>query len=443
MVIFEAGSLLCTLAPSSNFFILGRAISGLGRAAINGGNFKLLRQCYPLQKQALVTSLVGAIQSLGLVMGPLIGGLLIDAFSWRACYGMNLPLGVICIGLTAYGFQNPTENPETNLPFREKLKRISFLGTLLAVPSITCLLIALQWGGAKYGWGSWRIILLLVVSVTLFVLFGYLQHRQGEKAMLPPRILKQRSIIAGMWYSACLEGILAVTEYYLSIYFQGIKGYTAAQSGLLTLPMIIGLAVAFVLSGFGITATGHYYREFTWDEWKDDFHRLTVSTAFMFATSILAPIASGLLTTINLEEEIVKVALLLGLLGVAVGMGMQGPSIAMQAALPIKDISIGGAVLGFGSGLGSSMWVCVSATLFQSRLEKEIATYSPSTNVTALQSAGLSGLRDYIGPQKLGKVLAGYDKAVDQTLYIPLALGVLTVIGSLATERRSIKKKRS
>ncbi|KAH7134566.1 major facilitator superfamily domain-containing protein [Dactylonectria estremocensis] len=424
IVIFEMGSLVCTLAPSSSVFILGRAITGLGRGAINGGLFKLLRHCFPLSKQGLVNSIIGAVQSAGLVSAPMIGGALVDGFSWRACFGINIPLGVICFILTAYGVHDPVVNQDETLTLKEKLKKISVLGTVLIVPAITCLLMALQWGGVKYGWGNWRIILLIVICAVLFAAFGYLQHLQGEGAIVPPHVWKQRSILAGMWFSACCEGILAVTEYYMSIYFQGVRGYTATKSGVLALPMIGGLAAALIASGIGTTVIGYYY-------------------PFMIATSVLTPIASGLLTTLDLEENIGKAVGLLAFVGAAVGLGIQGPQIALQTVLSIDDVSSGGAILNFGSGMGSAMWICASATLFQDRLYSEIHASSPETNVTTVKEVGLSGLRESIGPERLSSVLSGYETAVVQTLYIPLGLALLTIVGSLAMERKSIKKKQS
>ncbi|KAM0351163.1 hypothetical protein ACHAPU_002948 [Fusarium lateritium] len=423
---FEIGALVCTLAPSSAVFILGRAISGLGRGALNGGLFKLLRQCFPLSKQAMSSSFFGAMQSIGLITAPTIGGALIDAFSWRACFGVNVPLGVVCLALTAYGVheQPATQNNAPVLNLKQKIRKIDFLGTLLAVPAITCLLMSLQWGGSKFGWASWQIIVPLVICGLLFAGFGYLQYRQGDDALLPPRILKQRSIIAGMWYGACCEGVLAVTEFYMSIYFQGVRGYSPTKAGLLALPMVGGLAIALIISGVGTTYIGYYY-------------------PFMLATSVLTPVASGLLTTLDLEEQIAKAVALLTFLGLAVGLGLQGPQVALQAVLPIEDVSLGGAVLSFGSGMGSALWICASATLFQGRLASEIRAASPGTDVEELQEAGLSRLRESIGPDRLQSVLAGYENAVVQTLYIPLALALLTIIGSVAMERKSIKKKRS
>ena len=163
----------------------------------------------------------------------------------------------------------------------------------------------------------------------------------------------------------------------------------------------------------------------------------------MYATSVLAPIASGLLTTIKIDQSVSKATALLGFLGVAIGLGIQGPQLGVTASLSVQDVSIGSAVITFGAGMGSALFVSASSTLFNNRLVDEIAQSSPSTNVTALEAMGLSGIRGYIGSDKLGAVLSGYNQAVVETLYMPLALAVLTVVGTVAMERRSIKKKQS
>jgi hypothetical protein len=161
----------------------------------------------------------------------------------------------------------------------------------------------------------------------------------------------------------------------------------------------------------------------------------------MYGTSVLAPIASGLLTTINLDQGVGKASALLGFLGVAIGLGIQSPQLGVTASLPLEDISIGTAVISFGAGMGSALFVSTSATLFNNRLVDEIQRYSPSTNAAALEAVGLSGIRGYIGSEKLGSVLSGYNQAVVQTLYMPLALGLLTIVGTIIMERRSIKKR--
>ncbi|KAJ9614275.1 hypothetical protein H2200_002411 [Cladophialophora chaetospira] len=416
VAIFELGSAVCTFAPTSNVFILGRALAGLGAGGFGTGTMAFVPRSFPLHKRPMVNGMMGFAQSFGLVSAPALGGALIDAFSWRVCYGINLPLGGIAILVSIFFMKDEFSHPDLALPIREKLRRLDPVGTMLVLPCIVCLMLGLIWGGTKFAWNDWRVILLFVLFGALVAGFGYVQYRQQEKALLPPRIVKNRTVLSMALYSCCINGLLAVTEFYIAIYFQGVRGYTAARAGLLGLPMIAGLAITTVVA------------------------MLTVQ-AFLLATSILAPIASGILTTIDLDDSPAKVAGLLGFLGIAVGFGIQQPSTAIMAALPAKDISLAVGVLVLGGGLGSSGFIAASANLFQNRLSVEIAKYSPGTNVTNLENHGLSDLRNIIGRDRLKEVLFGYNEAVVQTLYIPLALGILTIVGSIFTEVKSVKKR--
>ena len=255
-------------------FIVGRGLAGMGSGAIVGGLGVILRYSFPLPRQALMIALAGGCQSIGLVAAPLIGGVLIDAWTWRLCFGINLPLGVLCIAFSAYGFSSPAPELRRSRSLKERFWSTDPLGTLLAVPALTCLLLALQWGGTKYGWNDSRIIILFVLFTILIAAFGYIQYRQGDNATVPPRVVGQRSILGGMWFSVCTNGILATTEYYIAIYFQGVRGYSATKSGLLGIPMIVGLAAASLLGGAGTTRTGYYFRKLP-EQWNSKKPSLT------------------------------------------------------------------------------------------------------------------------------------------------------------------------
>lgn len=222
--IFELGSLLCTVAPTSTTFIVGRAIAGLGSSGMQTGTYVVLTALLPVHKRPFWTGIIGAGSNIAMVIAPLIGGVLIDAFSWRACFGINLPIGAIGGGFIAYAFQMLATPPhEAGLSLTEKFKRLDIPGTLVFVPAIVCLLVGLQWGGVKYGWPNVRIIVLLVLFAVLLSVFAYMQYRKKEDATLPPRIIKQRSVLAGAWYNACSNGILAVTEYYVYLLSGGTR----------------------------------------------------------------------------------------------------------------------------------------------------------------------------------------------------------------------------
>lgn len=161
----------------------------------------------------------------------------------------------------------------------------------------------------------------------------------------------------------------------------------------------------------------------------------------MIATTLLAPIASGLLTTISLDEDVAKAACLLGFLGTATGIGIQTPTLALQAMMKSKDLPIGIAAIVFEANMGKAICIVVSAALFRSRLVSEFAKHSPSVNVTVLSHAGLSEIADIVGNDRLCDVLLGYDEAVTQTLYLPVGLTVATIFGSALLEWHPMKKK--
>ena len=259
--IFEIGSLLCTLSKTSIMFIFGRAVAGIGAAGIITGSYVILSQLYPRHKRPKWITVLGSTQMLGIVSAPLVGGGLIDRLTWRACFGINLPLGVAAIVLVVFGYHDTVVHEGSNLPLKSKLQRFDWLGTMFMVPAISCLLLALQWGGIKFGWGDTRIIVLFVLSVGLLAAFAYRQHKLQEDATLPPRIIMMRSVLAACWFSSCANATLTVTEYYMSIYFQGIKGYTATQSGVHLTPLLAGITIGSIFSGLGVTWLGYYHRK--------------------------------------------------------------------------------------------------------------------------------------------------------------------------------------
>ena len=261
LLIFEAGSLLSTVAPTSSALVAGRAITGLGTAGILSGCFTVLIQTVPLRKRSIYGGLLGAVETIAAVTGPLLGGLLTQHLSWRACFGINVPLGAIAFATMWFSFKEPHINENLSLPIQQKLRQVDILGAFLFVPAVTCVLLALQWGGTHFHWNDSRIIILLVLSIVLLVVFAWWQHRRGDAAMIPPRILIQRSILAGAWFAGLGNATLAVVESYVVIYLQGVEGVSPAKSGTMILPMIVGLLAGCLVAGFGTSLIGYYIRK--------------------------------------------------------------------------------------------------------------------------------------------------------------------------------------
>ncbi|KAF7595880.1 hypothetical protein BBP40_004373 [Aspergillus hancockii] len=374
--IFEIGSLLAGAAPNSAFLVLGRAVSGMGCAGIISGLFTMIVQSFPLRRRPFFTGIAAGIEGASATVAPLLGGALTDSISWRWCFYINLPVGCVSFLLVLLFFQDPQKNASRDLPWREKLRQLDLLGTSIFVPSITSLLLALQWGGYKYGWGNARIIVLFVVMAALLGAFLWQERRKGDNALLPGRILRSRSLLAGMWFSFCNNSVLSVIEYYMPTYFQVVRGTSATASGVMSLPIATGVPLA-VFCGSSATSLLGYY------------------APFMIATGILTPIAAGLLTTLQVKQSLASLICYQALLGVGAGVGFQGPQVAAQTVLSIKDSPMGIALIIFAQNFGPALFVSIAQTIFTGQLLERLGSLVVNLDTASLSAMGMSDLENY------------------------------------------------
>jgi len=136
------------------------------------------------------------------------------------------------------------------------------------------------------------------------------------------------------------------------------------------------------------------------------------------------PCRYRLLSTLKVSTNLARLICYQGLLGFGIGAGIQGPQVAAQTVLKPTEVSIGLAVVIFAQGMGPAIFLSAASTIFNNRLGAEVAQYVPGTNATSLANMGLSDIKGQIGGDRLEQVLTGYDHAVIQTLYLPVALAV-------------------
>ena len=246
--IFLLGSLLCGAAVSSDMFIIGRAVTGIGAAGIFSGILSILAIVVPLSKRALYTAMMTSLYGVAVISGPIIGGALTTKASWRWCFYINLPLGAVTLILLALFFKPPIRKSD-RAPLREKVLKIDFIGCLLFIPTIVMVLLALQWGGHRYTWKSATVIGLLCGSAGMAMLFCFWEHRKGDKAMIPFSILLHRSILLSCVFALFNFGGYIGNIYYMPEWFQVVKGASALHSGVMTLPAIVSQIVAAGISG--------------------------------------------------------------------------------------------------------------------------------------------------------------------------------------------------
>ncbi|RAO73268.1 uncharacterized protein BHQ10_009280 [Talaromyces amestolkiae] len=213
--IFEIGSLVCGAAPSSTALILGRAVAGLGGSGITTGAFLIISQTVPLEKRPIYTSAVTSVFAVSSVLGPVLGGIFADRLSWRWCFYINLPFGGVT-ALFLFFLVKPQKEKLPGITSLQDLRKFDIPGTIVFLPGIVCLLLALQWGGSKYPWHNWHVIVTFVMGGVLICAFILIQYWQQENATLPPRIIKNRNVWGAWLYSFTILSAMFVVVYYAS-----------------------------------------------------------------------------------------------------------------------------------------------------------------------------------------------------------------------------------
>ncbi|KAL2255916.1 hypothetical protein VTK26DRAFT_2485 [Humicola hyalothermophila] len=424
IVIFEVGSLICGVAQNSVTLIVGRAIAGIGAAGIFSGALTILAYSVPLSKRPLYTGAIGSMYGLASISGPLMGGAFTDRVTWRWCFYINLPIGAVTIFSIAFFFPDPPRQTSTSgLTLRQKISRFDPVGTIVFMPAVICLLLALQWGGTTYDWNNWRIILLFCFAGVLIIFFLVVQYFQQDFATVPPRIFVKRTVWSSSFFIFTLGGAFLGSIYYLPIWFQAVKDASAVGSGIMNLPMLVAVIVASVIAGAAVTFWGYY-------------------TPFMILSSVLSAIGYGLTT---MWEPDTGSAAWIGyqiIAGAGIGVGFQQPLMAVQTVLNIADVPTGTALVIFSQTLGGALFVAAAQTVFSNALVDYVAEYVPQIENPAMVLAiGATSIQEQLPTEFLPGVIQAFNDSLTDTFVMFAALSAICILGALIVEWKSVKGK--
>ncbi|KAK4133710.1 hypothetical protein BT67DRAFT_404167 [Trichocladium antarcticum] len=421
--VFEIGSLICGLATSSTMLIVGRAIAGIGSAALLNGALIIIACAVPLEKRPALTGLMMGVSQLGVVVGPLLGGAFTTYTTWRWCFYINLPIGAfvaVALFVVEIPDQFQKQNPWSVL--RRLPRELDLVGFALMAPAAVQLLLALQFGGDKFAWGSPTIIGLFCGAGGTFAAWFLWDWYRGDDALIPLSIIKVRAVWAGAVTQFFLLTTVYTASFFLPLYFQAAHGATAMMSGVYVLASILPQLFMAVVAGALVERTGYVI-------------------PFAMLAGTIGAVSNGLYSTFSPTTPTAQWVVYQVLNGIGRGFGMQMPVLAVQAALNPADIPIGMSVVVFTQSLGIAIVLAASDTIFQTSLVSELENKAPLADAAAILRAGATHFRDIVSYRDLPGVLVAYSVAIDRVFYLTAGLAGLAVFTSLFLGWVDVRKK--
>jgi EmrB/QacA subfamily drug resistance transporter len=355
--IFVAASALCGAAGTlplpldgMNQLIVFRGLQGIGAGGVMGLIFTIVGDIFSPQERGKYQGLFSAVWGIASVFGPTLGGWLTDQVSWRACFYVNLPVGLVA--LAAMHFEFP------NMKARGSAQRLDWAGIGALIACIGPLLVALTLA-TDLGWGSQRVVVLLAVAVVMLFVFLLVESRAA--APLIPLSLFRDPVIAVCSICVFVVGIgMFGVIIYLPLFMQGVLGLTATRSGGLMMPMMMGTVFGTAISGQIMSRVGRY-------------KRLAIVGSTMMAAGM---VIFARMTPATPWAEVVGGMVLCGL-----GMGLLLPvyTVAVQNAAPRHLMGAATASTIFFRSIGSTVGVAVFGTVMLMNYHQDFAREVPAS----------------------------------------------------------------
>jgi EmrB/QacA subfamily drug resistance transporter len=345
IALFTIASVGAALSPNFAAFVMWRGVQGLG-----GGGLMILSQAIiadvvPARDRAKYMAPIGALFGLSAVVGPLVGGFFTDsALGWQWCFWVNVPICLAAFGIGWFALSLPRKRSTTPL---------DYAGIVALSATTTSLILFTDFGGSD-GWGSWQALSLLaafVVSATAFVLV----ERRAIEPIIPLSLFRNRTFVVATALGMAVGLGMFSAVAFMPTFLQMSSGLGATTSGLLMLPMTLGIISTIQTSAGFIARTGRYK---------------------IFTVAGVAVILAALvwMTTLSGETSLWIVGAMFFVLGAGLGLIMQNVVLAAQNAVPATQIGTATSTNNYFREVGATLGVAIFGTLFTSRLAENLTS---------------------------------------------------------------------
>lgn len=348
LAIFIAGSILAGSAQNFWWLVGARAIQGLGMGIIMPLSQTIVGDIIPPRQRGKYQGWMGVVFGVTSVAGPLAGGVITDSLGWRWLFFVAVPVGLVALFVIARFL---------DLPHEPRKAVIDTWGIVTMSLGVTAVLLAVSWGGTSYPWSSPVIIGLFVAGTLLLTAFVFVELRVPEP-VVPLRLFRTSIFTFANLGAFGMSMVMFGSIIYVPIYAQGVLAVNASTSGLITLPLMLGLVLVGLLAGITITRTGRYKE-------------------LMLVGAVLLGVGVLLLARLSATSSAWEVVGGVGLIGVGLGALSQQYTLVVQNAVARKDLGVATAALQFFRNVGATVGTAIFGTVLSSGLDDAIFRHLP------------------------------------------------------------------
>jgi EmrB/QacA subfamily drug resistance transporter len=413
LVIFVSGSILAGMSQSITWLIACRVIQGVGVGGLTALVQVVLSDLVSPRERGRYSGYLGAVFGVGTVAGPLLGGFVTDGIGWRWCFYVGVPFAA-----AAFVVLQRT----LHLPRRRREVSIDYLGGLLIAGGVSSLLIWVSLAGNQFDWASWQTAVLVALGVALIGIAIPVERRVREP-LVPLRLFGQRTVVLAVVASVAVGTAMFGITVFLSQYMQIARGMSPTESGLLTIPMVVGLFSASTIIGRIVSRTGLYKR-------------------WMLLGSVLLTTGLLLMGTMDEHTNLVELGAFMVLVGAGVGMLMQNLVLVVQNSVGQRDIGSGSSLIAFFRSLGGATGVSVLGAILASHATSTISSGLAAQGIDAGAAGG--GSVPSVGslPAPVARLVEhAYGSGIAEVFMVAAPLGLVALVALLLMKETPLGAK--
>ncbi|MDT0682663.1 MDR family MFS transporter [Roseicyclus sp. F158] len=401
IAIFVVGAVIAGLAPSMGVLIAGRAVQGLGGGSLIVVSMAVVGDVLPPRDRGKAQGILGAVFGVSTVLGPLIGGFLVEALSWHWIFFVNMPVGALAFVVIAAALETPAPGIRPRIDYAGAASLAAFLSAIVLIANM---------GGSAVPWVSGTMALLLAIAVGALVGF-VAAERRASQPILPLELFGNNTFLVvngvGFFVGVAMFGTIT----FMPLYLQVVQGVTPTVSGLFLLPMMGGLIAASTAAGQLMSRTGRY------------------KLLPIISTAILAV---SLLTMTVLSSETPLWVIAAGMLGIGLGLGpvFSVGVAAIQNAVPPQMLGVGTASANMFRLIGGSIGTAAFGAIFASGLSANIAGHISGDLSGGVRSVSAEMVASLPAADRV-TVLEGFSNALHPIFFAGAVLAILACLLSL------------